>query len=54
VVSVRGEDGGPSNVVAREFCVWGSSMRDIMLSCAVRVSWVERWILYIDWGLISS
>ena len=34
-VSVCGEGGGPTTVVARECCVWGSSMRD-MLPCDVR------------------
>ena len=33
-VSVRDEGGGPSTIVARECCVWGSSVR-VMLPCAV-------------------
>ena len=34
MVSVRGEGGGSSTVVARECCVWEGSVRD-MLPCAV-------------------
>jgi len=34
-VFVCGEGGGPSTVVARACCVWGSSVQD-MLPCAVR------------------
>ena len=50
-VSVRGEGGGPSTVVARECCVWGSSVRD-MLPCAVR--FLGRALDSEHWGVISS
>ena len=50
-VSVCGEGGDPSTVVARECCVWGSSVRD-MLPCAVR--FLGRALYSVHWGVISS
>ena len=50
-VSVCGEGGGPTTVVARECCVWGSSMRD-MLPCDVR--FLGRALISVYWGYISS
>ena len=50
-VSVRGEGGGPSMVVARECCVWGSSLGDL-LQCAVR--FLGRALDSVHWGVTSS
>ena len=50
-VSVCGEGGGPSTVLARECCVWGSSLAvQDMLPCAVR--FLGRALNYVHWGVI--
>ena len=52
MVSVRGDGEGSSTVVAREYCVWGSSVQD-MLPYAVR--FLGRAFLdSVRWGVISS